>query len=438
MENKANDPEEIVGDIVAPPPEVPKKKKRNRRPKSKKGKNKPTGFEEYYVDPPITAEEHEFEQSFYDVSRPIIHRMEDALLRFQKNRRIETERLEVFHKYLAYGGVNVSPKIFAGTIDRDLKEMDKDQILLARGQTAIDQDNSHLTIDFNAVVKGYLTSYFPFVFNPENEEMIKLATTTIRSFLSYLLYHDVCPEYKENIDEARKSCDIAEKELWRNQQLMANEPGDFNKACSTLFGGLEYDLYVDNGHWRNPKEHTVQITKNIARKVVKFGLAVSGSDQLAKSFQHMDECAMLEGTMLEDIDGFEVVETVFLSEGHRKFYQDHAPDLHPVGVLRGRTYCDPGSPEYDLSPEEREEWSRRGRPTRELTFFLEESLLKHCYPGMKIITTVWEINCGFHYFEDIKKVYASIYTVLANDLMIGWKKPRDLAAKDEEDESDAE
>lgn len=83
-------------------------------------------------------------------------RIEDALLRFQQKRRIETNRQAVFLKYLAYGGISVGPNSFAGTDDRELKQMDSDQILLARGQTSISKENSHLPIDFNAVVKGFL------------------------------------------------------------------------------------------------------------------------------------------------------------------------------------------------------------------------------------------------------------------------------------------
>ncbi|KAL3470923.1 Argonaute complex, subunit Arb1 [Aspergillus californicus] len=414
---------------------VPPKKKKSKRPKSKRGK--PTGFEEYYVDTPITVDEHEFEQGLYHVSRPIVHRMEEALLRFQKNRRIESDRLAVFLKYLIYGGIDVGPKMFAGVDDRDMKGMDKDEILLARGQTSVNQDNSHLPIDFNAVVKGYLTSYFPFFFNPESEDMIKLATVTIRGFFSYLLYHNVFPEYTANINEARTSCDIASKELWKNQQLMANGPGDFNTACSTLFGGFNHNMYVEVNQWENPKDRIIHMTKDMARKVVKFGLAVSGTNEFASWYHHMDESGSLKATMFEDIDGFEVMQVSFLDEEHREFYQSHAPDLHPVGILRGRTYCDPGVPEYDLSPQEREDWANGDRPMQDVAFFLEEDLLRHCYPGMKIITPVWSLNCGFHYFEDINKVYSSIYTVLANDLMIGWKKPRDLTANDE-DESDAD
>lgn len=64
--------------------------------------------------------------------------------------------MEVFNKYLQYGCVDVSPKMFAGVDERGMKEMDKEDILLARGKTSINQGCSNLIIDFNAVVKGYL------------------------------------------------------------------------------------------------------------------------------------------------------------------------------------------------------------------------------------------------------------------------------------------
>lgn len=266
--------------------------------------------------------------------------------------------------------------------------------------------------------------------------MINLGTVTIRSFLSYLLYHDVCPEYKFNIGEATKSCDLATKELWQNQQLTAKGPGNFNTACTTIFGGLEHDIYVEENKWVNPKDDTVHMDKRVAQKVLRLALAVAGTNQLVALFHKKANAGTLKATKLDDIHGFEVTVVRFLDEEERKFYEDQAPDLYPVGILFGRAYYDPGQPDYDLSPEEREEWTKDGRPAQDLLFFVEESLLEHCYPGMKIIATVWELNCGIHYFEDIIKAYCSIYTPLVNELMIGWKKPRDLTIKDD-DESDA-
>jgi hypothetical protein len=261
--------------------------------------------------------------------------------------------------------------------------------------------------------------------------MMKLATDTIRNFLSYLLYHDVCPEYTENIDAARRSCDIAAKELWKNQQFAVQTPGDFNKACSTLFGGFFHDLHVEDNNWKNPKFDSVFMTNDIARKVVKFALAGAGTDHQAIRFQQLANQNALRAMRVLDVHGFEVTATYPPGPDVCEFYRRHAPDLHPVGRLLGKAYRDPGKPTYDLSPEERLEWEN-DTSVPEFELFLEESLLKLCYPGMKVITPVWELNCGFHFFEDVHTAYCSIYTVLANDLMLGWKKPVDVNAEGKE------
>lgn len=45
---------------------VGRKKPKHRRPKSKRGQGKPTGFEEYYAEGPITPKEYEEMRKLYD------------------------------------------------------------------------------------------------------------------------------------------------------------------------------------------------------------------------------------------------------------------------------------------------------------------------------------------------------------------------------------
>ncbi|KNG89813.1 hypothetical protein ANOM_002861 [Aspergillus nomiae NRRL 13137] len=392
-------------DLVAPK----KKKKRKPKSKAKHGKGKPTGFEEYYVDAPITPKEYEEEKELYDI--PLIHRIEAAILRYQNNRRMDPERREVFMS---------------------------EQVLIAKGQANIRQECTKLTVDFNTVVKGYLTSYFPYFFNPETEDMVKLATVTIRNFLSYLLYHEVCPEYKENIEEARRSCDIAAKELWQNQEFATSSPGDFNKACSTLFGGFFYDVNVEENNWNNRKNGNFLMRNDVARKVVKFAMAGSGTNAMALRFQTLANQSTLHSTLVPDIHGFEVITVFPPTPEIREFYRKHAPDLNPVGRMVGKAYRDPGKPCYDLSAEERLLWETGTASMPDFQFFLEENLLKLCYPKMKVITPVWELNCGFNFFEDVHTVYSSIYTVLCNDLMLGYKQSVDLTGKEQDDAEEIE
>lgn len=281
------------------------------------------------------------------------------------------------------------------------------------------------------------TSFFPFYFNPESEDEVKLSTVTIRNFLSYLLHHEVCPEYRENIDQARASCQIAEKELWKNQQLTARGPGHFNAACSQLFGGHFFDNSAEGDQWKNPKDDTVRMTDDVARKAVKFAIAAVGSDSQATCFQALANIDQLRAMQVEDIDGFEITAVIQPDNDALVFYKLHAPDLEPVGKIVAKAFRDPGKPPVDLSPQELQEQERGGESSqREFEFFLEESLLQLCYPGMKVITSVWEMNCGFHYFDEVFKTYCSIYTVLCNDLMLGWKRPRELLMEDPEEEGE--
>jgi hypothetical protein len=269
--------------------------------------------------------------------------------------------------------------------------------------------------------------------------MVHLATVTIRNFLSYILYHDVCPEHTANIHQARTSCDIAGKDLWNNQQLTSQGPGDFNMRCSTLFGGVYFDARAadDRNQWVNTKDPSVRMTCTIARKVVKFALAGAGSNAQAVRFQELANGDALHALRVEDIDGFEVTSVQPPGPDEREFYAVHAPDLRPVGKVSAKAYNDPGKPGLDLSPEERAEWERDGPPVQEFEFFLEESLLRLCYPGMKVMTSVFELNCGMHFFDEIFTAYSSIYTVLANDLMVGWKKPKNRFG-DEDDGEDSD
>lgn len=270
--------------------------------------------------------------------------------------------------------------------------------------------------------------------------MVKLATVTIRNFLSYLMYHEVCPEYTENIDEARRSCDIAGRDLWQNQQFIAKAPGHFNMGSSTLFGGFFYDMYVEDDKWTNPKDKdTMRMTSQVARRVVMFALAGAGTDLQARRFKELADKNNVHGMRVEDIDGFEVTAVVPPIRETLSFYQRHAPDLQPVGRLMGKAFRDPGKPPVDLSPEEKLEWDQGvGRMSSEFEFFLELDLLRFCYPGMKLITSVWELNCGLHFFDEVMMVYGTNYTVLANDLMLGWKKPMDIPGEGEGGEGEVE
>lgn len=262
----------------------------------------------------------------------------------------------------------------------------------------------------------------------DTEHLVNISTQTIKNFLNYVLYHDVCPEYKDNILDARKVCDKATLELWNAHQFNVSAPGDFNTACSTLFGGVFFDSYTDDEEWSVDLGSSTVMPLDTARKVVKFAIAGAGNYQQALQFRNLANDGKLEAKCVHE-DGFEITAIAPPDSEVLDFYKLHAPDLKPVGKVQAVSWRNPGLAGEDFPPgEEPEDGS--GRPPMHFEFFVEASLLKFCFVGMKVDSRVWELNCGIHYFEKVLAAYCSFYTVLPNESMFGWKEPRDLRHDD--------
>ncbi|KLJ11347.1 hypothetical protein EMPG_13384 [Blastomyces silverae] len=400
------------------------KKKKKKRSKKSRGKNKGSGFEEYAAEGPITVAEYDENKNRYD------RRLETAIQRFQAKRSMDADRRNVFMKYMSYGGVDVGPKMFEGNDPRDLMDKDAEDILTATAQASVPENRVGWAVDFEAVAKGFLSSVLPLYIGLETEALVNMATGTIRNFLNYILLHDVCPEYTENILAARAVCDTAKEELWKAQQANCWAPGNFNMACSTLFGGYFYGFYTGGQEWS--KEVGAEgMEDSVARKVVKFALAGAGSYEQAVRFRDLANSNELKATCVDE-NGFEVTAITPVDSDVRDFYKQHALDLQPVGKLRAKPWRNPGLPEEDLPPGQicgTEPSSPSA--TYEYEFFVDESVLRFCFVGMKVDTSVWELNCGLHYFDNVMAVYCSFYTILLNESMIGWKEPRDLRGDDE-------
>ncbi len=171
-------------------------KTKHRRPKSQRGLGKPTGFEEYYADGPLTPAEHEEMRRVYnpyvsfllllscsvtnnllmlgptrlrsefscpprDLCSPEMltsvnyRRIQEALTRYQWKRRMENDRRSIFFKYLQYGGVDASQNYGTGISPKDLKQMSNDEARQARSQTMISPERRGLEVDFEKVAKGF-------------------------------------------------------------------------------------------------------------------------------------------------------------------------------------------------------------------------------------------------------------------------------------------
>ena len=274
-------------------------------------------------------------------------------------------------------------------------------------------------------------------FNPDTEDDIKLATSTLWNFYTYLLYNEVCFEYREDIEQGRKTCILAQVELCKNLHLMRNGSGAFNKACSTLFGGHFFISEEANQSWLlNVNEDRDPLTLEVSRDVIKFGIAAACPFEKGSRFQKLTNENALAAKKLLDIDGFEVIAITEPDSSTHDFYYEFARGLKPVGKIQAKSFRDPAKPDIDMSPEERWEWDCGNAPEYQMEFFMEMDLLQYYYPGLKVITSVWKLNCDVYYFDEIISAYPSFYTVLPNEKMLEWKGPakmNDMKLKGQED-----
>jgi hypothetical protein len=282
----------------------------------------------------------------------------------------------------------------------------------------------------------------PIVFDLGSEAQIKSHINTIRNFLNYLLHHNVCPEFEEQVYAARRVCNTAEKELWKITQVGRWLPGEFNVACSTIFGGSHKGTYSpDYMKWLPDGEGLVGMSDKVAKQVVMFGIAAAGTEEQAIKFHELDRSAKIEVVNVYEA-GFEVTEISFADSETRLFYKEQSAEFRILGSLKARPWKNPALPPPDLTKEEERALAAQGHPDEllgvaDFEFLVEDATLRFMFVGMKIEATVRELNCGIKYFDTVIAVYPSFHTFLPNEMMLGWKNPKiKKAGEDDSDEDD--
>ena len=420
-----------------------KKKRKKSRPKSQRGLNKPTGFEEYHTDGPLRPEDAAEDQELFAKDYPFINRILTAIQRFERTRKLSPERRDVFYKYLAYGGVNVGSQMFqsVAAFDKESREsMSKAELAAAMSQLSIGDDkydtsssSALYAIDFEGCMKGFLSRRAPLLWGFETRESVSTVTTTLERFMDYLLQHDVCPEYKVQILATRDHCREAKSELWAMAEASRWLPGDFNVACSTLFQGQfarNYDGATDWGPAQEGKATFVGMTPSVADQVLKFGVAGAATEDVYQTFQACDQAKKFEDRVqvveTKSNAGFEIISIISPTKDCIKLYKSQSQDFRPVGRVYARPWKNPDAPPEDLTKKEKEALTLGSTPNpdEEYVFFIESVILNNIHIGFRVEATIHKLNCGIWFFDDVINVYPSFDTYIPNDIMSDWKEPR--------------
>ncbi|OJD36420.1 argonaute sirna chaperone complex subunit arb1 [Diplodia corticola] len=422
------------------PEPQPKKGKEPRRPAQQPkvekpvGFNKPHGFEEFFADAPVTPAEFQAEVGMYDPGISFRLRMECAIQRYKSRRKMHQHFLNVFAKFMRYGGVDQSQRQFTGGVnDKELEDRDAQDIALMMANHTIDtdkDDEEKWPVAFEEVAKGFLSSEWPnLVFY--NMAEIRLACTVLRNFYNYLLHHDVCPEHKEDIYAARKLCSAAESEFPMVIEASANLPGDLNVACSNLFDGFYKDKFVRIGDWDDLEEPHMRgkFSEHSMEKssiILKAAILAHGTDEqietLEKAFDGITCTDATESIGLEvtgvEMPSSDALETYAALNAHSK----GRLEVKPVGKLHCKSWDISDFTTFDLDEGYAKELLD-DQKNRRYEFWVETDILQACFVGMKMQAAVRTLSLGIQVLDQVQEVFCSFYTYLANELMWKWKEP---------------
>ncbi|KAI5806781.1 Argonaute complex, subunit Arb1 [Peziza echinospora] len=387
-------------------------KKKKRKNRKKKSADAPTGFEAYYVEAPMTVEQAKEADKLYSPDLPITERIEICIQRYRAKRRWNPERVKLFDSYLVLGGIRTGQKAFGGGVSiegrgEDGEDADAADIAVQtardyvehvstskrntddwKGQPGVFEDeDEEWWVDFDLITRAFLSHKVPFVMGYRKEEDLLMAVNIVRNFLNYVSFHNVAPEYSQNLREAISTCDKAEKELLFTNGFLKGLPGRFNTACSALFGGHFFGLYESDAAstWEGkPTSKILGVAYKDARTTYLGAVGKHGTPE--------QRALGVEGVKLlrKEPLGFEITKI----------------DMPSVGAQGGKAA---------LGPVEAKLWVPEGERlprtnTKEIVLWLEKEILNYAYPGLRFDAVVYTLSNGLYFIDTVTAAYCSFYT----------------------------
>jgi hypothetical protein len=269
------------------------------------------------------------------------------------------------------------------------------------------------------------------------------------NFYNYLMIHNVCPDFIDDLMAARRVCERAKYELPAISAFAQNVLGDIVKSCSVLFGGYYAEAYGGNSSWAGYEATSNPgITAEKARFVLSAAIGALGSDEMFDTV--LPEGAQgivmskLKFTKSEEVD-LEVIKTEEPTTETMEFYASENKHQSKVALKPlGKLICKPWAREaegrrYDLPPGV----LFKPAPSQDqYIFWLEGETLKHAFVGMKLNATIQYLSfegCdeGVWVLDAVSSVFCSFYTYILNELMRGpFKAPRSLSNEEIKAEED--
>ncbi|SPN99687.1 uncharacterized protein DNG_02538 [Cephalotrichum gorgonifer] len=399
-----------------------KKKKRKKRNKATSmPKNRGTGFEEFYADPPITPEEAAEELAIYSPLRSFSDRIEECINRFRGRRRLQGDLVRYFDEYLFLGGIDshqrdfqgVDPKEYAAATAEEKRQLANVYGIHGAGDNPKFYNPAqpeNWSVNFSAVVSGYLSEGVRRVaWHKDNAEAeTPRAIGVVENFLRYILQHDVCNEYKDDITNALELCERGREELPLTLKASGRIPCEFNAAAAKIFeGGREFEF--------NPKQELKEEMTEV-EEVFVYSLVFFGPREVYDQLKSLRVVRIVN----KEPCSLKILSITLPSE--REIRMSHLYRGCRGGV--GGVNCGVIRFKHVLVRDD----LCRGNveqvvPDRIEELIVEERLLELLRPGFIIRVTLAELNIGLKIMTNLPEILPSFYCFLPQIMMRYYKAP---------------
>ncbi|KAF4506087.1 hypothetical protein G6O67_006207 [Ophiocordyceps sinensis] len=403
-----------------------KKKKGNPQSAAKRGptalpKNRGTGFEEFFADPPLTPHEASEETNhIYARELPFEERIQSCIQRFRARRRLNQEQTRYFNEYLFLGGIDTTGKAFGGLDDKDVRALTPAERLEATAADAVHSgsaaddryyqgDGQHWSVDFTGVLAGFFSTSLVTLTGGARAGM-ETAAALAENFLKYILHHDVCPEYDDDVKRALGLCAVAREEWPLVDELQHSLPGTFHLAAVALFCPPSPE------DWNRASRRLPEGCD--AKTIFYSACALVGEAEVLKAAQQGRPSVAKEYTC-----SLEVVEIQQpCADVAERFGRLEVADSKLRAGPIGKAFFKPTTIEDGWeNPAIAPLFGESGV----MWLYFEQSLLASMRPGMKMAMTIVELDAGIRFVKAVADVVPTFHTFLPQVLMKHYKQPRE-------------
>ena len=259
-----------------------------------------------------------------------------------------------------------------------------------------------------------------------------MAIDLVDNFLSYVLQHDVCPEYKNSVEAARAVCARAKQEFPAIGDAYSLLPGPFNEAAVRLYGQKEqqqrdgHDDSSDDGFaWYGSSGHfdaNVGGGEAAAAHVFKTGLALAAGRDACEKFRVQGCTTSVARTYADKtfrVEALQRADEAMTALCARVRDHEGVPgNMLPLGALVLRTCAIDDGREATITEAEFDETQAKS-----VTVLVEDDVLALLRPGMKMEAKIVELDVGLAVLARVVRILPSFYTFLPQELMEKYKEP---------------